>query len=91
MFLDAVWAHLGMFVVGQVFAWRYARSGRFWLGAGATALLWLALDAWLVSRARPQALPTIFCARVKPLPVSAGAEGRMNRSEGLIYLLLQIH
>ena len=50
MFLDAVWAHLGMFVVGQVFAWRYARSGRFWLGAGATALLWLALDAWLVSR-----------------------------------------
>ena len=33
--------------------------------------------------ARPQAFPTIFCARVKPLPVSAGAEGRMNRSEGV--------
>ncbi len=32
--------------------------------------------------ARPQALPTIFWARVKPLPVSAGATGRMNRSEG---------
>ncbi|MGC6489070.1 MAG: hypothetical protein ACON4Z_15590 [Planctomycetota bacterium] len=50
MFLDAVWAHLGMFAIGQLFAWRYARSGRFWLGASATALLWIALDAWLVAR-----------------------------------------
>ena len=32
---------------------------------------------------RPQALPTIFWARVKPLPVSAGAAGRMNSSEAL--------
>jgi hypothetical protein len=30
----------------------------------------------------PQALPTIFWARVKPLPVSEGATGRMNRSLG---------
>ena len=30
--------------------------------------------------ARPQALPTIFWARVKPLPVSRGATGRMNIS-----------
>ena len=26
----------------------------------------------------PQALPTIFCAKVKPLPVSVGSRGRMK-------------
>jgi hypothetical protein len=50
VFIDAAWAHLSMFAVGQAFSWRYARSGRFWLGAAATALLWVALDAWLVLR-----------------------------------------
>ena len=50
MFVDAVWLHLSVFVMGQLVAWRYARSGRFWLGAGVTILIWAAADWWLVSR-----------------------------------------
>jgi len=50
VFIDAVWAHLCMFAVGQVFAWRYARSGRFGLGAASTVSLWVTVDAWLVAR-----------------------------------------
>ncbi|MEC8251779.1 MAG: hypothetical protein VX044_01100 [Planctomycetota bacterium] len=50
MFVDAVWAHLLVFAVGQLFAWRYAQTGRFWLGAGVTIVLWAAADWWLVSR-----------------------------------------
>ena len=50
MFVDAVWAHLLVFAMGQLFAWRYAQTGRFWLGAGVTIVLWAAADWWLVSR-----------------------------------------
>ena len=50
MFVEAVWVHLVAFGVGQAAAWAYARSGRFWVGATSTALLWGAADWWLVSR-----------------------------------------
>ena len=50
MFVDAVWANLSVFGVGQVFAWLFLRSGRFWVGAGALAVLWAAIDWWLVQR-----------------------------------------
>ena len=43
-------ANVLVFAVGQVFAWLYLRSGRFWLGAGATVALWGAIDWWLVGR-----------------------------------------
>jgi len=50
VFVDAVWANVLVFAVGQAFAWLYVRSGRFWLGAGATIALWVAADWWLVGR-----------------------------------------
>lgn len=50
MFVDAVWANVLVFAVGQAFAWLYLRGGRFWLGAGATLLLWASADWWLVGR-----------------------------------------
>ena len=50
VFVDAVWVNLAIFAVGQLFAWRYAHSGRFWVGAGVTVLLWASLDWWLVGR-----------------------------------------
>lgn len=50
MFVEAVWVHLVAFGAGQAAAWAYARSGRFWVGAASTALLWGAADWWLVSR-----------------------------------------
>lgn len=50
VFVDAVWVNLAVFAVGQLFAWRYARGGRFWVGAGVTVLLWASLDWWLVGR-----------------------------------------
>lgn len=50
MFVDAVLANLLVFAVGQVFACLYWRSGRFWVGAGATVVLWAAVDVWLVQR-----------------------------------------
>ena len=50
MFVDAVWVNLAIFAVGQLFAWRYAHSGRFWVGACVTILLWTSLDWWLVGR-----------------------------------------
>ena len=39
-----------VFAVGQAFAWLFLRSGRFWLGAGATVALWTFIDWWLVAR-----------------------------------------
>ncbi|MFT4515568.1 MAG: hypothetical protein ACI91B_004285, partial [Planctomycetota bacterium] len=50
MFVDAVMANVLVFAVGQVFAWLFLRSGRFWMGAGATVALWTFIDWWLVSR-----------------------------------------
>lgn len=50
MFVDAVGANVLVFAVGQVFAWLFLRTGRFWVGAGATILLWVAIDWWLVQR-----------------------------------------
>lgn len=50
MFVDAVMANVAVFAVGQVFAWLFLRSGRFWLGAGSTVALWTFIDWWLVSR-----------------------------------------
>ena len=50
VYVDAVWVNLAIFAVGQLFAWRYAHSGRFWVGAGVTVLLWTSLDWWLVGR-----------------------------------------
>ena len=50
MFVDAVLANVLVFAVGQVFAWLYLRSGRFWLGLGVTAVLWAATDVWLLQR-----------------------------------------
>lgn len=50
VFVDAVMANVLVFAVGQVFAWLFLRTGRFWLGAGATVALWTFIDWWLVSR-----------------------------------------
>jgi hypothetical protein len=50
VFVDSVMANVLVFVVGQAFAWLFLRSGRFWLGAGATVALWTFIDWWLVSR-----------------------------------------
>jgi hypothetical protein len=50
VFVDAVMANVLVFAVGQVFAWLFLRSGRFWMGAGATVALWTFIDWWLVSR-----------------------------------------
>lgn len=50
MFVDAVGANVLVFAVGQVFAWLFLRTGRFWVGAGATILLWVSIDWWLVQR-----------------------------------------
>lgn len=43
-------ANVLVFAVGQAFAWLFLRSGRFWLGAGATVALWTFIDWWLVTR-----------------------------------------
>ena len=50
VFIDAVMANVLVFAVGQVFAWLFLRTGRFWLGAGATVVLWVSIDCWLVQR-----------------------------------------
>lgn len=50
MFAAFFLPNLLAFVLGQAAAWYYLRSGRFWLGVGATVLLWLSLDWWLVAR-----------------------------------------
>jgi hypothetical protein len=50
VFVDAVMANVLVFAVGQAFAWLFLRSGRFWLGAGATVALWTFVDWWLVTR-----------------------------------------
>lgn len=43
-------ANVVVFAVGQLFAWLFLRTGRFWLGAGATVVLWGSIDWWLVGR-----------------------------------------
>ena len=43
-------ANVLVFAVGQVFAWLFLRTGRFWLGVGATVALWGSIDCWLVQR-----------------------------------------
>ena len=50
VFVDAVMVNVLVFAVGQAFAWLFLRSGRFWLGAGATVALWTFIDWWLVAR-----------------------------------------
>ncbi|MFK7738870.1 MAG: hypothetical protein AB8H80_01005 [Planctomycetota bacterium] len=50
MFVDAVVANVVLFLVGQVFAWLYLRSGRFAVGAAAMISLWVCIDWWLVQR-----------------------------------------
>ena len=50
VFIDAVMANVLVFAVGQVFAWLFLRTGRFWLGAGTTVVLWVSIDCWLVQR-----------------------------------------
>ncbi len=42
--------NLLLFAAGQLAAWYYLRTGRVVVGFVATALLWLLLDGWLVSR-----------------------------------------
>ncbi|MCK5940408.1 MAG: hypothetical protein KAI24_00450 [Planctomycetes bacterium] len=75
MFVDAVWANVLLFAVGQVFAWLYMRGGRFWLGAGATLALWVAIDWWLISRFLLDATAAEQRAPVLLLQVTAIAIG----------------
>jgi tetratricopeptide (TPR) repeat protein len=66
VFVDAVMANVVVFAVGQLFAWLFLRTGRFWLGAGATVALWGSIDWWLVGRyllaapATSQQLPLVL-------------------------------
>ncbi len=48
--MDGFFANLLLLLVAQSAAWQFLRTGRVWLGAIATALLWCLLDAWLVAR-----------------------------------------
>jgi len=50
VFAASLLANLSVFLLGQAAAWYYLRTGRAVLGVGATVLLWLALDWWLVQR-----------------------------------------
>lgn len=48
--MDGFFANLLLLVVAQLAAWQFLRTGRWLLGALATALLWSLLDAWLVAK-----------------------------------------
>lgn len=50
MFLDAFLPNLTLFLLGQAAAWYYLRTGRFWVGAMATAGLWILADWALVAK-----------------------------------------
>ncbi len=50
MFADQFLPNLSLFVVGQAAAWFYLRTGRLWIGAAATAALWVFLDWLLLAR-----------------------------------------
>lgn len=54
------------FLVGQVAAWHYLRTGRTWVGGLATLGVWLLLDAWLLAR-------YVYAADVATLRSLAGA------------------
>lgn len=88
MFVDAVWANVLVFAVGQAFAWLYARSGRFWLGAGATVTLWVAADWWLVGRyllgasAAEQVLPVAILQLTSVATTGAFLWAQLRRRQG---------
>lgn len=50
MFAALVLPNLLAFVLGQLAAFGYLRTGRFWLGLWASCALWLLLDWWLVAK-----------------------------------------
>ncbi len=50
MFADSFLPNLALFVLGQAAAWFYLRTGRFLIGAVATAALWIAADWAAVAR-----------------------------------------
>lgn len=85
MFVDAVVANVLVFAVGQVFAWLFLRSGRFWLGAGATVALWTFIDWWLVARfllatpAEGQQMPLLCLQGTAVLTTAAYLWARLRR------------
>lgn len=48
--MDGFFANLLLLLGAQGVAWHYLRSGRLWIGAIVSILLWSLLDAWLVAR-----------------------------------------
>ncbi len=50
VFLDAFLPNLVLFLLGQAAAWYYLHTGRFWVGAAATAGLWVLADWALVAK-----------------------------------------
>ncbi|MCA8977524.1 MAG: hypothetical protein KDC98_22565 [Planctomycetes bacterium] len=50
VFLESFLPNLALFIAGQVAAWFYLRSGRWWLGGTAMAVLWGAADWAVVAR-----------------------------------------
>jgi len=50
VFPDAFLPNLALFLLGQAAAWFYLRTGRFWIGALATAALWVLADWAIVAR-----------------------------------------
>lgn len=50
VFPDTFLPNLALFVLGQAAAWFYLRTGRFWVGAIATAALWGFADWAVVAR-----------------------------------------
>ena len=88
MFVDAVLANVLLFALGQVFAWLYLRSGRFWVGAGSTLVLWVAIDWWLVARyvfaapASGQRLPLLMLQVVAVATMVAYLWAHLRRRRG---------
>jgi hypothetical protein len=85
VFADAVLPNLLVFACGQLAAWLYLRTGRFWLGTAATTALWVLLDWWLVARylfgvpAADQRLPLLLLQLVAVATVVAFGLARLRR------------
>ena len=85
MFVDVVLPHLVVFAFGQAAAWLYLRTGRVWLGAATTIVLWLLIDWWLVGRfvfgAGPadQRLPLLSMQLVSLAAVAGYVAARVRR------------
>ncbi|MCB9876460.1 MAG: hypothetical protein H6835_02570 [Planctomycetes bacterium] len=88
MFVDALWANLAVFAVGQLVAVGYLRTGRFWLGMAATVALWGGLDWWLVQRflfaatEAEQRLPLLLVQVTAVVVVTAWTWARLRRRAG---------